>query len=200
MVSISNRCFNLALVLVVVTALSAMAAAKDESRSKEGKTLSNLATVVGHIPLVGPPATQMFLQQRSGGQYLYIDQGSSQGYSIIDVSHPDKPKVIKHVDHGKLEVVGNSLALAESPQEDSKTIARSKPSNETVKMLDMSDPANPRIIRSFSGVTSVLADQGRNLVYIANDEGLWVIRQRRRAPQLPPCTSSDAMAANPDCM
>ena len=187
--------FRMGLALLLVTVISTTLAAK---KNKEDKAASDAATVVAHLVLPGAPASQMFLQQRSSGkQYLYVDQ--AQGYTIVDVSHPAQPSVIKHVDEGKLQVVGNTLALSEAPEGDSKTIARSKKPTETVKMLDMTDPANPRTIQSFSGVTSVLPDLGRNLVYIANNDGLWVVRQNRRQRQLPPCTSSDAMAANPDC-
>jgi hypothetical protein len=197
--SAANALFPLVLAILVVSSSSIFATGKDSKKS------SDVATVVAHIPLPGAPASQMFLQQRSGKQYLYVDQGSNQGYTIVDVSHPTQPSVVKHVDQGKLEVVGNSLALSEAPEgeskpdSESKTIARSSRPSETVKMLDLSDPTNPRTIESFSGVTSVLADRGRNLVYIANNDGLYVVRQNRKSPQLPPCTSSDAMAANPDC-
>jgi hypothetical protein len=197
-----NLSLRLAVLFVVVAALSSIAVGKD---NKETKTVPDAATVVAHISLPGAAANQMFLQQTGGKQYLYVDQGANQGYTIVDVSHPTQPRMVKHVDQGNLEVVGNRLALSESPEGapkaegDSKTIARSTKPSETVKMLDMSDPANPRTIQSFSGVTSVLPDRGRNLLYIANNEGLWVVRQNRRAPQIPPCTSSDAMAANPDC-
>jgi len=59
-----------------------------------------------------------------------------------------------------------------------KTVSRA----ETLKVLDLTDPANPKTILSFSGVTSTLADDARNLVYIANGDGLWILKYPPQQP------------------
>jgi LVIVD repeat len=164
------------------------------------------ARVVAHLPLEGPVARQMFLQAQGGKQYLYVDQGAKAGYSVVDVSKPSQPALVKHVDSGKLRVVGSGLAITETPEsDDSKTVAKSHPPTESVKVLDTSDPANPKTVQTFNGVTSILQDNGRNLVYLTNDEGLWVLsnppeRVMMPAHKKPPCTSESAIQAMPpDC-
>ncbi len=52
-----------------------------------------------------------------------------------------------------------------------------------VGLLDLSDPANPHRLYGFTGVTSILADDARNLIYITNNEGLWILRQRQMQEQ-----------------
>ena len=42
-------------------------------------------------------------------------------------------------------------------------------------LFDLSDPANPRTLQTFEGVSSLLLDDGRNLIYITNGEGLWIL-------------------------
>jgi len=54
-----------------------------------------------------------------------------------------------------------------------------------VRVLDLSDPANPRALQSFSAVISVLEDDGRNLIYITNNEGLWILRHKQEQPAFP---------------
>jgi hypothetical protein len=67
-----------------------------------------------------------------------------------------------------------------------------------LNVLDLSDPKHPRTIQTFSGVTSVLPDDTRQLVFIANNEGLSVLSHKQ--PYIRPlCTSEDAMKSDPEC-
>ena len=66
-------------------------------------------------------------------------------------------------------------------------------------MLDLSDPANPKTLQTFDGVTSILADDGRRLIYITNGDGLWILNHKQERPPLRPCGSEDAFSAISDC-
>jgi hypothetical protein len=48
-----------------------------------------------------------------------------------------------------------------------------------VRLLDLSDPSNPRTLQTFDGVTSILSDDRRDLIYITNSDGLWILHHRR---------------------
>jgi hypothetical protein len=146
------------------------------------------------------------LQQHGSKQYLYVEQGSRDGFAIVDVTKPDQPSVIRsevwpnEASTGRLQMVGGRLALAEAPDAaTAETISRT----ETLKVLDLSDPANPRTILTFSGVTSTLADDARNLVYITNSDGLWILKH---APEqaMPwdthACRSEDASSDTASCL
>jgi len=69
---------------------------------------------------------------------------------------------------------------------------------ETVKFLDMSDPNNVTSVKTITGVTSVYADDAHELVYLVNEEGLWIVRH-----YMPPaehlCGSGDALNPLPNC-
>lgn len=192
------------LLLLVVPAAFAN---KDKSKDKDKKNAKPpAARVVAHLPLEGSVPRQMFLQAQGGKQYLYIDQGAKEGYTVVDVSKPSQPAVVKHVDAGKLRAVGSGLVITETPEGDaSKTVAKSHPPTESVKVMDTSDPANPKTVQTFTGVTSILQDNGRNLIYLTNNEGLWVVSnppERVMQPEhrKPPCTSESAIQAMPpDC-
>jgi len=185
--------------LVLLALLAAMAPGAD-AKHRAATPPEQPATVVAHVPLAGSPTTQINLQENGGKQYLYIGANSNQGVTVVDVTNPGQPNVIRRVawpnqaSSGRLQLVSGGLALAEGADSGSMP-ADSAPSTRTVKVLDFSDPANPRAILSFSGVTSTLNDEAHNLVYITNSEGLWIVRNnqalatfaRRHA-----CTSDDA--------
>lgn len=201
--SLQRRALTLLALLTLFALLAPGAfAKKDKDKPKQA---GSTARVIAHLPLEGAVARQMFLQVQGGKQYLYIDQGAKQGYAVVDVTKPSSPSVVKHVEAGKLRAVGSGIAITETPEGDtSKTVARSHPPTESVKILDTSDPANPRTVQTFTGVTSVLQDAGRNLIYLTNDEGLWIVTSppERLQPERkkPPCTSESAIQAMPpDC-
>jgi hypothetical protein len=156
------------------------------------------ASVIAHLALPGAAVSQLELQQHGNKQYLYVETASKEGFAIVDVTKPDQPNVIKseawpnQASTGKLQMVNARLALAEAPD-----TATAEPisSTETLKVLDLSDPANPRTVLTFSAVTSTLADDARSLVYITNSEGLWILKhqsQQELSSQTHACSSEDA--------
>jgi len=143
------------------------------------------ATVIGHLLLAGAAVRQMFVEERGSKQYLYIEQASQEGFVIIDVTKPSQPKFIQQVawpnqaSAGKLQMIGVGLALAIAADGEAGRLGRDYPT-QSVKVLDLTDPANPQTLQSFSGVTSMVADDGRDLIYIANSEGLWILKQKQQ--------------------
>jgi hypothetical protein len=183
--------------LVLVAFLTAMAPGSN-ANPRPVKPSEQPATVIAHLALLGAPTSQMFLRENSGKQYLYIGMNAKEGLTVVDVTNPTEPNIIKRLawpneaSTGTVQMVSGGLALAEGPDSDSVAIA---PSTRTVKILDLSDPVNPRAVLSFSGVTSTLDDDARDLVYIANGEGLWILRNNQAlaaAAKEHACTSDDA--------
>jgi hypothetical protein len=171
-----------------------------DAKHRAVKPSEQPATVVAHMPLSGSPTSQMDLHENSGKQYLYISANSNAGVTVVDVTNPDQPNVIKRLawpneaSTGRLQMVSDGLALTEEPDSDSMAAAP-PPSTRTVKVQDLSDLANPRTVLSFSGVTSTLNDEARNLVYVTNREGLWILRNNQAltaAAKRHACTSDDA--------
>ena len=165
--------------------------------------------VIAHFALSGASPQQMFLQQDDRKQHLYL-QPSGQGFTVVDVTKPTKPKMVSHVPQEKLTMLSSGLAIAEKSDNPAAAGAsRATGSTEgtrgggsvsqSVRVLDVSDPAHPRTIQTFSGVTSVLADDARGLIYVANGEGIWIL-SHQRVLRRHECSSSDAISsAIPNC-
>ena len=156
------------------------------------------ATIIAHLPLTGASVSELVLQQRGSKQYLYLQQASKDGFAIVDVTKPDQPNVLRSeawpnaASTGKLQMVGERLAFAKAPEVATEEAISP---TETLNVLDLSDPANPRTILTFSGVTSTLADDARNLVYVTNSEGLWILKHQPEQSTFSAdrsCTSEDA--------
>jgi hypothetical protein len=169
------------------------------------------ATVIAHLALPQAAGNQMFLQRQDAKQYLYVQQAGKQGFMIVDVTKPEKPSLLKRTAEsnqatsGNLEMVSPNVAIAEAPEKTPTTLTSSNHPTETVRVLDLSDPRNPRTLETFTKVTSILPDGGHSLVYLTNNDGLWILRYNHPsllepAKKKPPCDSnSEIMAMPPDC-
>src|SRR5579863_1528307 len=194
--------------VTVILFFSALALAKDEPPKKPTDVP---ATVIAHLPLPQATGNQMLLQRENGKNYLYVQQASRQGFMVVDVSKPDKPNLLKRTAQanpataGNLEMVSPDVAIAEAPDKTPATLTSTNRPTETIRVLDLSDPRNPRTLQEFNGVTSLLPDGNHGLIYLTNNEGLWVLRYNRPpllepSKKKPPCDSSSEIAAMPpDC-
>jgi hypothetical protein len=169
------------------------------------------ATVIAHLPLPQATGSQMLLQKENAKQYLYVQQAGKQGFMIVDVSKPEKPSLLQRTAEsnqatsGNLEMVSPNVAIAKAPEKTAGTLTSSSHPTETVRVLDLSDPRNPKTLETFNKVSSILPDGGHGLIYLTNDEGLWILRYNHPSLLEPakkkvPCDSnSQIMAMPPDC-
>ena len=194
--------------LLSVLLPAALAAASEETTAKPTDVP---ATVIAHLPLPQATGNQMVLQRENGKHYLYVQQAGKQGFMVVDVSNPEKPGLLKRTAEsnrstsGNLEMLSPDIAIAQAPEKTPTTLTSSTHPTETVRVLDLSDPQNPKTLETFNKVTSLLPDGGHGLIYLTNDDGLWILRYNRPsrlepAKKKPPCDSeSEIMAMPPDC-
>lgn len=202
----SLRAYALAFSLVLLLALLAGA-----SEPAAPKPTDVPATVIAHLSLPQATGSQMLLQRENAKQYLYVQQATKQGFMIVDVSKPESPTLLKRTAEsnqstaGNLEMVSPDVAIAEAPEKTPTTLTSTTRPTETVRVLDLSDPRNPKTLVTFNKVTSLLPDGWHGLIYLTNNEGLWILRYNRPpllepAKKKPPCDSeSEIMAMPPDC-
>ncbi len=207
MASIRAACLGAAVVLLMLLGSLSPLAAKDEPP----KPTDVPATVIAHLPLPQATGSQMLLQKEKGKHYLYVQQASKQGFMVVDVTKPEQPTLLKRTAEsnqataGSLQMVTSDVAIAEAPEKKPTTLTSSNHASETVRILDLSDPRNPKTLQEFTGVTSLLPDGSHGLIYLTNNQGLWILRYNRPstmepAKNKPPCDSNaEIMAMPPDC-
>ena len=171
-------CIGLALILASAIVLPTKA--QDHYKSGDSKEMTKL---VAHIPLPGSAVRQIFFQTEEGRRYLYLQQNVH--FTVVDVTDPEKPQIVDRVaPGGKLTEVGSGLAIAVQSDQS----GQGTPQTQTIKLMDMTDPKNPRVVKTFTGVTSMYSEDGRHLIYIANNDGLWIVKHSQ-SHRLPLCTS-----------
>jgi hypothetical protein len=166
------------------------------------------AKVVGHVALQGKTAQQMLLQPEGRKEYLYVREAGQSDFTVINVTRPKHAKVIGHVQANNLAIVDAGIAISETPERAGARSAQAvsvKSSSgdggvpQSVRVLDITDPAHPRTVQTFDGVTSIVRDDQHNMIYVANGDGIWILSHqavlRRHL-----CSSSDAISsAIPNC-
>ncbi len=172
--------------VAVILALATGALAKKPDKPAQP------ASVIAHVPLEGAVASQMYLQVQGDKRYLYIDQGTNQGYTVVDITKATQPNIIKRATSGKLQVVGSDLALAEAPEQ-SKTVARSHSPTESVTRARHQRPGESEDHPDLPGrhqraagqrARLDLPDQQRRAVDIAADGGHHAAGAEKAALQL----------------
>ena len=140
-------------VLITVLLVSGGASAKNHKL----KRIDNQAAVVAHISFPGLSDVNMAMQKRVNDKYyLYVQHSKDQGISIIDVSKPAQPKAVGVIPwpdpavSSRVNLTGDLAIIAESEV----VPMHNSASNDDLVLWDLSNPAAPRVVQKFSGVSS----------------------------------------------
>lgn len=154
------------------------------ARAKDHKQHTSAAVeVIASMSFDKKPPADMMIQRIKGKPYLFVQLANAQGVVVVDISKPDKPKIVSSLSDpdttgtSQLSIHGNAAVMTTvadgpGPQAASK--------GELV-LWDISEPGNPRVVQRFSGVVRVLRDE-RNYTYILNQDGLWVVYDNQNQP------------------
>ena len=161
--------------------LSDACAARSTPRNKKPRRLhrKDEIEVVGHIPLTGAGET---LPRHSTLQQLLSLRRTRTGgnVTLIDVTKSNQPAVLADVAYApnggsdSLTVVAGTAALVTSePAASDGRTARRRPSGSWIFRIRK----NPKVAREFTGVTAMSRDEARGLIFVANADGIWILRQ-----------------------
>jgi hypothetical protein len=158
-----------------------MLAPSVEARDKKSTNPKDEIEVVGHIPLTGAPVSRFLTTQHYSSHYLYAERGPGQPAALIDITRTSEPTLLADVAYApnasasdNITVVAGTAALVSSEPGPAASPA-SQP--QTIRIMDFSDPKNPKVAREFTGVTAMSKDSGRGLIFVANADGIWILRQ-----------------------
>jgi hypothetical protein len=169
------------LITILCLALLIPLSAKDKKPKKPMPPPQDAIDVVAHLPLATGPVRRFLSTDHFSSHYLYVEYDAGASVTLIDVTRPDNPSVLAEVAYpatlgpDSLVVVSGTAALVTSggpPQ---------AAQQQTLRILDLSDPRHPKVAREFAGVTAINRDDSRGLIYLANAEGVWILHQTRAA-------------------
>jgi hypothetical protein len=176
--SLSKRASLLTL-LVGVILIPLVVQAKEKKVKPAAKDPQDAIEVVGQIPSTGGSVTRFLATRHYSRYYLYAEHGAGNDVTLIDVTKTSRPAVLADVPYplgggsGSLVVVAGTAALVSEAQGGSSP----SPAGQTFRIMDFSDPQHPKVAREFTGVTAMSRDDGRGLIFVANSEGIWILRQ-----------------------
>ena len=117
--------------------------------------VANNVQAVGYSDLNGRPAFKMSIREHEGRWYLYTGHFWDSGWSIIDVTDPAVPHVVKFIPGPKntftlqMELSDNIMITALEKIFPNFGGKPDKPFDEGVLIWDISDPVNPRKLGQF---------------------------------------------------
>jgi hypothetical protein len=158
-------------------ALPVAAQAKNKKTKSAVQDPQDTIEVVGHIAATGAPVTRFLATQHYSSYYLYAEHQPGQGATMVDVTKAERPAVLAEIPSmpggsESFTVVAGTAALVTSAP-----TAAVTPETQTIRIMDFSDPQHPKVTREFPGVTATSRDDRRGLIFVANSEGIWILRQ-----------------------
>ncbi|HWE53224.1 MAG TPA: hypothetical protein VG273_25760 [Bryobacteraceae bacterium] len=128
-------------------------------------------TVDARIPVSSGVINAFVATRHFNETYVYAQRAGGGPATLIDVTRPGRPRVVSaEVAASTLVAVSGTAALAsDAPPPPS-------PAPQTIRIMDFSDPAHPRVTRQFDGVTAVQRISA-SLIMLANPEGIWILTE-----------------------
>lgn len=167
------------LVLCLAAATLPLRAQKAKKVKAAPKDPQDQIEVVGHVALDRAVVKRFLTTRHYDRSYLYVEYEAGTHVTLLDVTEPRSPLVLAQVPlpagtggDTLLTVAGTSALISEGP---SSIQAQSKP--QTIRVMDLSDPKNPKVTREFTGVTAIQKDEPRGLVFVAASDGLWIVHE-----------------------
>lgn len=162
---------------------SFLADAKDRKVKDQPKDPQDQIEVVGHVALTNGPVKRFVTTQHYSSYYLYAENDTGKNATLIDVTKATRPSVLGDVTisstggAGSLYAVTGTAALVTDGEAGTSQNGPPPNSPRTIRILNFADPLHPQVTREFTGVTATSRDERRGLIFVANNEGIWILHQ-----------------------
>jgi len=167
------RSFAWILFVGLAVSLPSMAAGPTPPNSPQDRI-----DVLGHFRLTSGPVIRLIPTQHYSQYYLYAELKNGKTATVIDVTNATAPSRVADVSYptndqsDDLLAVTGTAALVAGPAP-----AEVPETPRSVRIMSFADPSHPTLVREFTGVTAIGRDAERGLVFLANPEGVWILRQ-----------------------
>jgi hypothetical protein len=161
--------FNQSAILLLLATGSTLAA---KDKHTKAPAPPDQISVDAHIAASGGPILRFVETRHYDRTYVYAERAAGQPVTLIDVTNTAHPVVLSEVagNTNLLAVAGTAALSSSGPALSAATAPQ------TIRVMDLSDPANPKVTRQFDGVTAVEKLAG-GIILLANAEGIWVLTQ-----------------------
>jgi hypothetical protein len=135
--------------------------------------------VMAHVPMTDGPVTRFFATAHYSQYYLYVEHGPAHAVTLIDITDPSKPRVLADLGSAMAQGSGAFLAVTGTAalSTDATSSISAPQATQTIRIVNFSDALHPKVIQEFKNVTDITPDAPHGLFFLANDEGVWILRQ-----------------------
>ena len=154
--------------------------AKDKHTGKSQAAAQDEIVVASHVALPGGPVTRFVVTQHYRRTYLNAEHGADSSATLVDVTSLESPAVLAEMPlsgsaSGSLVSVAGNAALVRSSGPSTSNVPSSAP--QTFRIMSFADPLHPAVKQEFAGVIAMDLDERRGLIFLANNQGLWILQQ-----------------------
>ena len=133
--------------------------------------------VVGHVALTSGPVTRFVHTRHHRRDYLYAESGGGRSVTLLDVTDVRRPAILSMQDQswGNANLVtaaGTAALVAESSAKTSEVLT-----GKTFRIMSFADPQHPAVKQEFPNVSAFGRDGSRGLIFLANPQGVWILRK-----------------------
>jgi hypothetical protein len=135
--------------------------------------------VIGHLDLTNKSVTRLATSEHWRREFLELQDPTHRMLTLVDVTDVAHPAVVKqlHLPRGAANsnlaaMVGDVGLLAGT------SAPPAIPQTSFVSVVSFTDPNHPATVRKFNDVTAFRMDEGRGLIYLVNQKGLWILREK----------------------
>jgi hypothetical protein len=169
------RCFPL---LFLALILSTVGLSAKQHKKHRPDAPQDQIEVVFHLPLTERTITRLLTTLHYRRDYLYAEHEAGKAVTLIDVTDIEHPSLLADVSYSDagtariVAVTGNAALVASNGNDPSVSAAP-----QTFRIMSFVDPLHPTVKQEFKGVTAITTDEKRGLFFLANSEGIWILRQ-----------------------
>ncbi len=148
-------------------------AAKEKHKKPESAAPRDQIAIEAHIAL-GDGVVRRFVATRHYDRsYVYAEREAGKPVTLIDITNAGHPKVLSNTSFpassgSLLDVAGTAALVTDTVN------AKAAPA-QTIRLMDFSDPANPKVTKEFDGVTAI--EKIGAVILLANGDGIWILSQ-----------------------
>jgi hypothetical protein len=155
----------------------AHAKSKEKDKKQQQPTAAGIY-LISHLPL--PETTVSNIVAASSDptrQLLQLTDTVRRTVTVVDVTEPTQPKLLEHSQlpaefaNASMQTRVGDTALFTAADSDS-----GHGDSRSVTLVSFADTSNPKTVQKFEGVTAVWSDRERELIYLTNAEGLWILQ------------------------
>ena len=166
-------------VLLLIGLSGAMAEGKSKDKSK--KTGAERAVgiyLLSHTPLTETTVSSIAPVSVPDSDLIQLTDNVHGTITVLDVGNPRQPKVLEEIQlpaelaQSNVETRIGDAALLMTPE----GVPPVGMDPLAVTLVSFADPSNPKTLQKIDGVTALWSDRGRELIYLINGDGLWILK------------------------